>query len=73
MQNYSDGYNTMRGADFIDCGTALGKNVAGHIDFCFVDLDLSIPVGYEYISNHQYSETASDHYPVYAEILVHFE
>ena len=73
MQNYSDGYNTMRNSDFIDCGTALGEKVTGHIDFCFVDLDLSIPVAFDYIDHHQYSKTASDHPPVYAEIIVYFE
>lgn len=69
----SAGYAVMKESGFVDCGSSLGYSVAGHIDFCFVDLDLSIPVAFDYINHHEYSATASDHPPVYAEILVYFE
>ena len=70
MRVTSAGYKKMSESGFVDCGTVLGVNVYTHIDFCFVDLGTALPVAYKYIDDHQYSTTASDHNPVYSEILV---
>ncbi len=47
-------------------GTMVGSTVA--IDFCFVDTKYWKGTDYKVINDHQYSETASDHYPVFTEI-----
>lgn len=47
-------------------GTCVGGTAA--IDFCFVDERCFKGVAYKVINDHKYSETASDHYPVYTEI-----
>jgi len=47
-------------------GTCVGGTTA--IDFCFVDERFFKGVAYKVINDHPYSETASDHYPVYSEI-----
>ena len=47
-------------------GTMIGSTWA--IDFCFVDTKYWKGTGYKVITDHQYSETASDHYPVFTEI-----
>ena len=70
MQNTSEGYKLMYAAGLRDCGTYLGYNVKGHIDFCFVDLLYVVPTAHKYIDDHEYSKTASDHCPVYAEITI---
>ena len=47
-------------------GTMIGSDAA--IDFCFVDQRYFKGAAYKVINDHKYSETASDHYPVYTEI-----
>ena len=47
-------------------GTMVGSEWA--IDFCFVDTKYWKGTDYKVITDHQYSETASDHYPVITEI-----
>ena len=47
-------------------GTMVGSSVA--IDFCFVDTKYWKGTGYKVITDHEYSNTASDHYPVITEI-----
>jgi len=47
-------------------GTMVGSSVA--IDFCFVDTKYWKGTGYKVITDHDYSNTASDHYPVITEI-----
>lgn len=48
------------------CGTMIGSDWA--IDFCFVDTKYWKGVDYKVVTDHEYSKTASDHYPVYTEI-----
>ena len=47
-------------------GTMVGSKEA--IDFCFVDTKYWKGTAYKVVNDHEYSETASDHYPVYTEI-----
>lgn len=47
-------------------GTMVGSDVA--IDFCFVDKKYWKGVAYKVVKDHKFSETASDHYPIYTEI-----
>ena len=47
-------------------GTMIGSTAA--IDFCFVDTKYWKGVDYKVINDHEFSDTASDHYPVYTEI-----
>lgn len=47
-------------------GTCVGGTTA--IDFCFVDERYFKGVAYKVVKDHEFSETASDHYPVYTEI-----
>ena len=47
-------------------GTIMGGTEA--IDFCFVDQRYFKGVAYKVINDHEFSETASDHYPIYTEI-----
>ena len=47
-------------------GTCVGGTTA--IDFCFVDARYFRGTAYKVVKDHKYSETASDHYPVYTEI-----
>lgn len=47
-------------------GTIVGGTAA--IDFCFVDQRYFKGVAYKVINDHEFSETASDHYPIYTEI-----
>lgn len=47
-------------------GTMVGSEVA--IDFCFVDKKYWRGVAYKVVNDHKYSNTASDHYPIYTEI-----
>lgn len=70
MQSTSDGFKQMVDAGLRDCGSYLGYSIKGHIDFCFVDTYYVVPVCYKYIDDHQFSDTASDHCPVYSEIAI---
>ena len=70
MQNTSDGYKQMYNSGLRDCGSYLGHSIKGHIDFCFVDQLYVVPTAFKYIDDHEYSETASDHCPVYSEIAI---
>ena len=47
-------------------GTMIGSTAA--IDFCFVDTKYWKGTDYKVVNDHEFSETASDHYPVYTEI-----
>ena len=42
----------------------------GYIDFCFVSSDKFTTFDYKVVNNHQYSETASDHYAIIAEVAL---
>lgn len=70
MQNTSNGYSQMYSSGLRDCGSYLGYNIKGHIDFCFVDVAYVVATDYKYIDDHDYSKTASDHCPVYSEIVL---
>ena len=50
------------------CGTEVGEGRTKTIDFCFVDKKYWRGAAYKVIRDHKYSDTASDHYPVYVEI-----
>lgn len=50
------------------CGTEVGEGITKTIDFCFVDKKYWRGAAYKVIRDHKYSDTASDHYPVYVEI-----
>ena len=47
-------------------GTMVGSDAT--IDFCFVDAYHFTASEYKVIRDHKYSDTASDHYPVYSVI-----
>ena len=76
MRRDSKGYAVLRENGFMATeeflpdakleGTCVGGTTA--IDFCFVDAKYLKGVAYHVIKDHKYSETASDHYPVYTEI-----
>ncbi len=76
MYRTSDGYAILRDAGMIATEeylpdvekptTIIGGSTA--IDFCFVDKRYFKGVAYKVINDHKYSETASDHYPLYTEI-----
>ena len=50
------------------CGTCVGEGRTSTIDFCFVDKRYWKGTAYKVIRDHEYSNTASDHYPIYGEI-----
>jgi len=70
MQNTSNGYSQMILSGLRDCGSYLGHSIKGHIDFCFVDVAYVVATNFKYIDDHEFSETASDHCPVYSEIVL---
>ena len=49
-------------------GTEVGEGVTKTIDFCFVDKKYWKGTAYKVVRDHEYSQTASDHYPLYVEI-----
>ena len=50
------------------CGTCVGEGRTSTIDFCFVDKRFWKGTAYKVVRDHEYSNTASDHYPLYVEI-----
>lgn len=50
------------------CGTCVGEGKTSTIDFCFVDKRFWKGTAYKVVRDHEYSNTASDHYPLYVEI-----
>ena len=50
-------------------GTMVGSN--GVIDFCFIDSEGMAALDYKVVNDHRYSDTASDHYPVFSEITIY--
>ena len=70
MKNTSDGYKQMYASGLRDCGSYLGYNIQGHIDFCFIDQAYVVATAYKYVDDHKYSSSASDHCPVYSEIVL---
>ena len=50
------------------CGTCVGEGVTSTIDFCFVDKRFWKGAAYKVVRDHEYSNTASDHYPLYVEV-----
>lgn len=70
MRSTSNGYQQMYKSGLRDCGSYLGYNIGDYIDFCFVDMAYVVATDFKYINDHEYSSTASDHCPVYSEIVL---
>ena len=74
----TDGYRLMHNAGYMDA-SVLTSNVHGsatfigstsEIDFCFTSVLNTSVDGYAVIDEHQYSDTASDHYPIVVDLKI---
>jgi endonuclease/exonuclease/phosphatase family metal-dependent hydrolase len=78
MYTSSPGYSLMTKAGYLDASTMtdnahIGPTMVGGsapIDFCFTSAMHTYVDRYEVVDDHQYSNTASDHYAIYTEIYV---
>ena len=78
MYTSSPGYSLMTKAGYLDASTMTnnahtGPTMVGGsaaIDFCFTSAIHTYVDKYEVVDDHQYSDTASDHYAIYTEIYV---
>lgn len=53
-----------------ECGSSIGSTMDSLIDYCFVDCNRMVCIGYDVVDDHQYSASASDHLPIYSRISI---
>ena len=73
----SEPYKEMEGAGFIDASklapdTMSGNTLinGGEIDFCFTSVVSTSAVKYAVVNDHEYSQSASDHYPILIDLKI---
>lgn len=78
MTSSNNGYSLMNNAGYLPTyltakDAKITPTMVGGtsvIDFCFADISKIVCNSYKVISDHEYSKTASDHYPIFSDISI---